>query len=160
MEHETAGDPISGLKWTQRTTRKISAELRSGGIKVSPNTVSRLLKKMGFSLRVNHKRICLTSPEERDEQFRYIKQQREIFESEGLPIVSVDTKKKELIGNFKNQGSSWEQSPRSVLDHDFRSQAEALAVPYGIYDLQANQGRVFVGLSHDTPAFAVDALAH
>ncbi len=160
MEHETAGDPITGLKWTRKSTRKISAELRSREIDVSPSTVARLLKQLDFRLRVNHKKICLTLPEERDEQFRYIQKQKEIFQAEGLPILSVDTKKKESIGNFKNAGKTWEQSPRHVLDHDFFSHAEARAVPYGIYDLQANRGRLFVGLSHDTSAFAVDALVH
>ncbi len=160
MEHDTAGDPMTGLKWTRRTTRKISRALRSLKIVVSANTVGRLLKELGYRLRVNHKKISLGSPKERDEQFRYIKEQRQFFETEGLPIVSVDTKKKEMIGNFKNPGAILGKSPRLVLDHDFRSHAEAIAVPYGILDLQANHGRVFVGLSHDTSAFAVDALVH
>ena len=159
MQHDTAGDPMTGLKWTRRTTRKISCQLRFLGVCVSHNTVGRLLKGMGYRLRVNHKKICRQSPKVRDEQFRYIQKQREFFENEGLPIVSVDTKKKEMIGNFKNSGTSWEESPRLVLDHDFRSDAEALAVPYGVMDVRNNRGRVFVGLSHDTSAFAVDALA-
>ena len=160
MRHETAGDPITALKWTRKTTRKIGAELRSFGIEVSANTVARLLKQIGYRLRVNHKRINLVSPAERDDQFHYIQEQRDAFEAEGLPIVSVDTKKKELIGNFKNPGASWERSRRDVLDHDFRSDAEAIASPYGIYDLQENRGRIFLGLSHDTSEFAVDALVH
>ena len=160
MEPETAGDPITGLKWTRRTTRSISEELGSLGIAVSPNTVARLLKLFGFSLRVNRKRIPMSSPAERDGQFQYIKEQRRIFAAEQLPVVSVDTKKKELIGNFKNAGATWQQSPIEVLDHDFRSHAQGIAVPYGVLDLQKNQARVLVGLSHDTAAFAVDAIAH
>ncbi len=160
MEHETAGDPMTGLKWTRRTTRKLSEQLRCVGICVSPRTVARLLKGLGFSLRVNHKKLSRASHPDRDQQFRYIQKQRGLFAAEQLPIISVDTKKKELIGNFKNPGRTWETSPTLVQDHDFRSDAEHRAVPYGILDLQANHGRVFVGLSRDTPAFAVEALAH
>ena len=160
MEHETAGDPITGLKWTRRTTRKISEQLGCVGLGVSPRTVARLLKNVGFSLRVNHKSVSMTLSKDRDRQFRKIQKQRGAFASAGLPIVSVDTKKKELVGNFKNSGTTWEVSPTLVLDHDFRSDAAGIAVPYGILDLQANTGRVLVGLSHDTSAFAVDALVH
>ena len=161
MEHETAGDPMTGLKWTRRTTRKLSQQLRCTGIRVSPRTVARLLKDLGFSLRVNHKELSSTaSRADRDQQFRYIQKQRDLFSAKRLPIISVDTKKKELIGNFKNPGRTWEESPTLVRDHDFRSDAEGIAVPYGILDLQANRGRVFVGLSRDTPAFAMDALVH
>ena len=160
MEHETAGDPISGLKWTRKTTRKISRELKSAGLQVSANTVARLLKQLGYSLRVNRKSLSRTKAPERNKQFVYIKRQRNSFEDQGLPIVSVDTKKKELIGCFKNPGAAWAKTPSEVLDHDFRNDAEALAVPYGVFDLQANRGRFLVGTSHDTAAFAVDALVH
>jgi Rhodopirellula transposase DDE domain len=160
MEHDTAGDPMTGIKWTRRTTPKISEALRSLEIKASPNTVARLLKGLGFRLRVNRKNIARISHADRDLQFRCIEEHRQLFEGEFLPVVSVDTKKKELIGNFKNAGTTMEQEPIDVLDHDFRSDAEALAVPYGIYDLQQNHARVFVGLSSDTSAFAVDALVH
>lgn len=160
MENETAGDPITGLKWSRRTTRRISTLLRRVGLYVSARTVARLLKSLGFSLRVNHKALSRTSPEDRDEQFRIIQQQKVAFAAAERPIISVDTKKKELIGNFKNAGRTWVQLPTRVLDHDFRSDADGLAVPYGILDLQANRGRMFVGLSSDTPEFAVDAVVH
>lgn len=160
MEHDTAGDPMTDMKWTRRTTRRISCELRSLGIDVGPKTVGCLLKELGYRLRVNHKKIAPRASRDRDEQFRYIEKQRRRFERKRLPIVSVDTKKKELIGNFKNAGVAWQKSPALVFDHDFRVHAEAIAVPYGIFDVRANCGRMFVGLSHDTPAFAVDALAH
>lgn len=160
MKHDTAGDPMTGLKWTRRTTRKISRELRRLGLDVGPRTVARLLRKLDYRLRVNHKKVPLRRPKERDKQFRYIQQQRQFFEAEGLPIVSVDTKKKEMIGNFKNAGVTWQKSPTLVLDHDFRSHADGIAVPYGVFDLQTNRGSMFVGLSHDTPEFAVDALAY
>jgi len=160
MEHDTAGDPISGIKWTRRTAPRISDALFSLEIHASSNTVARLLKQLGFRLRVNRKKIARVSHVDRDHQFGCIEQHRKLFESKSLPVISVDTKKKELIGNFKNAGTTMQKEAIDVLDHDFRSDAEALAVPYGIYDLQQNQARVFVGLSADTSAFAVDAVVH
>lgn len=158
MEYETAGDPITGLKWTRKTTEKVAEELRSLGIKISKNTVGKLLKKMGYSLKVNHKKISRCSNEDRDEQFRYIAKLRKRFAKKGNPIVSVDTKKKELVGNFKNRGTAWHKDPVMVNDHDFRSQAKGMAAPYGIFDTEANRGSVFVGISYDTPRFAIESL--
>jgi hypothetical protein len=163
MKYETAGDPITGLKWTRKTTQKIAAELNSIDISVSPNTVARLLKNMKYSLRVNHKSIeCGNKnppdPHDRDCQFKHIEKKRKQYAKAGNPVISVDTKKKELIGNFKNAGSSWEKEPVLVKDHDFPSDADGKAIPYGIYDTQMNQGTVFVGPTHDTPAFAVDSI--
>ncbi len=158
MEHETAGDPMTGLKWTRRTTQKIAAELESLGIAVGRNTVGRLLKEMDYSLRVNHKKRAGRSSRDRDAQFEYIARQRQQFARAGWPIVSVDTKKKEKVGNFKNPGTAWNRQPVLVNDHDFRSDAVGMAIPYGVYDLQANRGALFIGTSHDTPAFAVDCL--
>ena len=154
-----AGDPMSGIKWTRKTTSNIAQQLATLGILVSPNTVGRLLKQMGFRLRVNRKQIASTKSPDRNQQFLYIAQQKERFAAQGTPIISVDAKKKELIGNFKNAGAKWDRDPLLVKDHDFRSEAKALATPYGIYDTQANRGSVFLGTSHDTPAFAVDAIA-
>lgn len=161
LEYETAGDPMSDLKWTRKTTAKIAFELQNININVSPNTVGKLLKEMGFSLRTNQKKISNSSvsPQVRDEQFAYIADTRKRFASRGAMIISVDTKKKELIGCFKNDGKAWSKQPVAVNDHDFRSQAQGLAVPYGIYDLQANLGSVVVGTSLDTPWFATDCLA-
>ncbi|MGH2361340.1 MAG: ISAzo13 family transposase [bacterium] len=158
MECETAGDPMGGLKWTRRTPEKIAAELRDLGIQVSKNTVRRLLKHLGFSLRVNHKKIAHGSGRDRNEQFEYIATLRKRFAQKGDPIVSVDTKKRELVGNFKNPGVAWTRTPVWVNDHDFRSLAAGVAIPYGVYDLQANRGALFVGASYDTSEFAVDAL--
>ena len=156
MKHETAGDPMTGLKWTRRTTQRIAVELKRLRIKVSAKTVGKLLKQMGYSLRVNHKKLSTGSKEDRDEQFSYIAEMREMFAKRGWPIVSVDTKKKEVVGNFRNAGKAWHQNPLLVKDHDFRSEGLGLAVPYGVYDVQANQGALFIGKSHDTPHFAVD----
>jgi hypothetical protein len=158
MEMDTAGDPISGLRWTRRTTGKIADELRSSGIRVSPETVARLLKEMGYSLRVNHKKISNGSSADRDEQFTQIAKLRRRFIRNGNPIISVDTKKKELVGRFKNPGVAWRHEPIEVNDHDFRSDAIGIAIPYGIYDLRANQGMVFIGTSYDTSEFAVDCI--
>ena len=158
MEYETAGDPVTGLKWTRKTTEKIAEELRAVGIHVSPNTVGKLLKEMGFSLRVNHKKVSSGSPVDRDEQFGYIAELRERFARKGAPIVSVDTKKKELVGNFKNPGRAWARQPVLVNDHDFPSMAEGKAISYGIYDVLANRGSVFVGTSRETPGFTSDAI--
>ena len=150
---------MSGIKWTRRTTASVSEQLATSGIAASKNTVGRILKQMDFRLRVNRKQIASTKSPDRNEQFLYIAQQKERFAAQGLPIISVDAKKKELIGNFKNTGAKWDRDPILVKDHDFRSEAKALVTPYGIYDTQANRGSVFLGTSHDTPAFAVDAIS-
>ena len=159
MAHEIAGDPISGLKWTRRTTERIAAELQTLDIKVCARTVARLLKQMDFALRVNHKKRCCGSPHpNRDAQFERISKLRERCAHTGDPIISIDTKKKELLGVFKNPGAKWDRQPVLVNDHDFRSDADGIAVPYGVYDVQANTGSVFVSTSSDTPEFAVDCV--
>jgi arginine repressor len=108
MKHDTAGDPMTGLKWTRRTSEKIAQELARAGICVSASTVRRLLKKMGFSLRVNHKKLAGKSSPGRDQQFRYIERMRNKFTRKKWPLLSIDTKKKEMVGNFKNNGATWE----------------------------------------------------
>jgi len=158
MQHEVAGDPCTGLKWTQRTTGKIAKELETLGIEVSARTVARILKNLQFSLRTNRKSVSKGSGADRDEQFSYIAAQRMSFVKRDLPIVSVDSKKKEMVGNFRNAGRAWNQTPVLVRDHDFRSDAVGMATPYGIYDVRENLGAVFVGTSHDTPDFAADNL--
>jgi hypothetical protein len=153
---------MSGLKWTRKTTKKIALELESVGINVCPRTVARLLRKMDYSLRVNHKkraRVPKISPEDRNAQFVRIGQLRENFADRGLPVISVDTKKKELVGCFKNAGAAWCRSPVEVNDHDFPSDSVGKAIPYGIYDIKFNRGTVYVGTSHDTAEFAVDSIA-
>lgn len=159
MVHDAAGDPMTGLRWTHKTTEKIRRQLLSIGIRVSRSTIARLLKEQGYALRVNHKQIARCSHEHRDKQFRYIKRLRCAFARDDRPIVSVDTKKKELVGLFKNPGAAWCKQPIKVNDHDFRSEGKGMAVPYGVLDLRANRGHVSVGVSHDTPEFAVRALA-
>ena len=164
MRHETAGDPMSGLKWTKRTTRKIAEELATLNIQVSHATVAKLLHQMGFSLRANEKtissgvKVSASAKEERNLQFEYISVLRCTFEQQGDPVISVDTKKKEMIGHFKNNGQTWSDAPIPVNDHDFRSEASGMAVPYGIYDTQCNREKIIIGISSDTPAFAVSAI--
>ena len=128
------------------------------GLPVSPRTVARLLRALGFSPRLNCKCIPSSSPAERNAQFEFIARLRNACEAKHSPIISIDTKKKELIGRFRNDGVSWQQQPVPVNDHDFRSHAAGLAVPHGIYDTLANRGFVRVGVSSDTAFFAVDNL--
>lgn len=132
MADDTAGDPMTGIRWARRTTEKIAQELQSCGIDVCANTVAKLLKGLQFRLRVNHKKLSGKKDPGRDEQFTYIATQRETFARAGLPVISVDSKKRELVGNFKNAGATWSQKPRLVNDHDFRSDAEGIALPYGV----------------------------
>ena len=160
MKDEIAGDPMRSLKWTRKSTRKASRELQRRQLSASPRTVARLLKKqLHFSLKGNRKSIAGTQHPDRNQQFHYIAKMRKHFAAIGEPEISVDAKKKELIGNFHNPGRSWRRQAENVNDHDFRSTAIARATPYGIYDGRANQGFVVVGTSHDTAAFAVDNIA-
>jgi hypothetical protein len=150
---------MTGLKWSRRTTGKIAALLEQSGIFVCPNTVARLLHQMDYSLRVNHKMLATDSSPDRDQQFEYISELRTRFQRQHHPIISVDSKKRELVGNFKNSGTRWDRSPILVNDHDFRTDSIGVAIPYGIYDLLANCGSIFVGMSHDTPRFAARSIA-
>jgi len=159
LREDTAGDPMGrGRLWTGKRLRQITAELAALDIRVCPNTVRRLLDKLGYGLHANAKTLAEACPE-RDEQFVYMAEAKKQFLRRGLPIISVDTKKKELIGPFKNPGRVWSQEATPVNDHDFRSQALGLAIPYGIYDPVRNRGSVFVGTSHDTPQFAAENIA-
>lgn len=157
---ETAGDPMGERKWVRRSLRWVSARLAALGQVASPPTVRRLLADLGYGLHGNAKRLeARAQHPERDTQFAYIAAQRQAFQAAGWPIVSVDTKKKELLGNFKNAGRAWGQEATAVNAHDFPQDAQGRAVPYGIYDVTRNRGTVYVGESADTPAFAVEAIA-
>jgi hypothetical protein len=159
MQYEAAGDPMTGTKWTRTTPQKIAEILTGRGFTISRNTVAAILREMDFSLKVNRKMISTSSGPDRDQQFGIIKQLRESFQANGQPVISVDTKKKELIGQFAKAGRVWSREPIRTNDHDFRSDAEAIAVPYGLYDVGANVGTLVVGTSSETPAFAVQSLA-
>jgi hypothetical protein len=159
LQETTAGDPMGRRRlWTGKRLRRIAADLRKLKIHVSPNTVRRLLHEIDYTLHANAKSLSVSS-KERDQQFHCIAQQRRRFCRCQLPIISVDTKKKELVGNFKNPGRVWSQQAVAVNDHDFRSQGLGMASPYGIFDMSRNRGSVFVGTSHDTPRFAAENIA-
>ena len=144
--------------WTGKRLRDISEALARLGMRVCPNTVRRLLAEVDYALHANRKSLSANTSPLRDQQFEILNHQRHEFTRNRNPIISVDTKKKELVGQFKNSGRVWSRAPILVQDHDFRSQAKGLAIPYGIYDLHANRGTVVVGNSHDTPQFAVEAI--
>ena len=156
----TAGDPTGGHKWLNCRLRNIQEQLNGQGHGVSLPVISRLLKKNDYSLKANAKQLGSKQHPDRDRQFKHIYDQRTEHQTTGQPVISVDTKKKELVGNFKNLGQIWCQAPELVNIYDFPSDALGRAVPYGIYDLRYNQGTVYVGQSADTPAFAVDNIAH
>ena len=151
---------MSEQKWVRSSLRQLSTRLKQAGHQASPPTVGRLLNDLGYALHVNAKKLEASAAHaDRNEQFEYIATQRQAFAAAGLPIISVDTKKKELIGNFKNAGQAWGQQAEAVNVHDFLHDAAGRAVPYGIYDLTHNRGTVYVGTSADTPQFAVDVIA-
>ncbi len=154
MKEDTAGDPISGLKWTHKSLRKIKIVLDKKGSPLSPPTISRLLRDRDYSLQVNHKCIASKQYPDRDKQFRYLSRWRQMYLHFGFPVISVDAKKSENIGNFKNSGQTWRQKRRDVNMYDFPSLAQGKAIPYGIYDIAQNQGFVSIGISHNTAEFA------
>lgn len=149
---------MSEQKWHRSSLRHLVDEMEKLGYWLSHTTIRRLLEKLGYSLKANEKRLAGSQHPDRNRQFEYITAQKAAFRAEGLPIISVDTKKKELIGNFKNPGQEWCLAARAVNDHDFEQDALGKAVPYGIYDLEHNHGYVYVGQSADTPQFAVEMI--
>ncbi|MEU5106689.1 ISAzo13 family transposase [Streptomyces sp. NPDC021354] len=160
VEPDERGDPMSPLRWTVKSTRTLARELTGAGHKVSTDTVSALLREEGFSLQANAKTIEGSQHPDRDAQFRYLNEQACEHRDAGQPVISVDTKTKELVGEFKNGGRSWRPAgePVPVHIHDFADPKLGKAIPYGIYDLAANTGWVNVGTDHDTAAFAVESI--
>jgi hypothetical protein len=161
LSDEVAGSPEGEQKWVRSSVAKLTERLKEKGFPVGHNAVWALLKRMGFSMKTNVRNRRGISPDaaKRDEQFTYMGTVRRAFLQEGVPVISADTKKKELIGNFRNKGRAWCREAPEVNDYDFSSLAECLAVPYGIYDLKQNTGYVVVGLSHNTPEFAVSSIS-
>jgi hypothetical protein len=158
LEESSAGDPMSKIKWTCKSTRNISEILLKKGIKVSNVTVMNILKGQGYSLRSNKKMLPGKNHPDRDSQFLYISKLVNKFTNKNYPIISVDTKKKELVGNFKNNGKTWQKNDIEVFDHDFKNLGEGIAIPYGAYDVSRNEGFVNVGISSDTAEFAVNSI--
>lgn len=177
MKYETAGDPISGTLWTRKTREIISNELLTIGISIGKTTIGKLLKKMKFSLRSNSKKISnggrvLTKEEaeKRNNQFEFIKRTRTRFNKKRLPVLSVDGKKKDLIGNFKNHGTRYKKEADLTNDHDFAHYGIGKSLPYGLFDDQRYEGFVYVGqalwdtqekkfTSSETPEFAAESIA-
>jgi hypothetical protein len=160
VDPDSRGDPMSPLRWTCKSTGQLALALTRGGHRVSAETVGKLLRESGYSLQANVKTTEGSQHPDRDAQFRYLNEQARQFRDAGLPVVSVDAKKKELIGEFKNVGREWEPKgePVPVRVHDFLVPELGKAIPYGIYDLERNVGWVNVGQDHDTATFAVESL--
>ncbi|MEW1648726.1 ISAzo13 family transposase [Streptomyces sp. NPDC091219] len=161
VEPDERGDPMSPLRWTVKSTRSLAAELTRQGHRVGADTVGVLLREEGFSLQAGAKTLEGRQHPDRDAQFRYINEQAKEHMADGQPVISVDAKKKELIGDYKNTGRQWRPAgePARVKTHDFLDrQGPGKAIPYGIYDLTANTGWVSVGTDHDTAAFAVASI--
>jgi hypothetical protein len=160
MDESTVGDPMSPLKWNSRSTYQIQQYLAAQGHPVSEDTIQRRLRELNYSLQANRKDKEGQSHADRDRQFRYINRTAKRFLKQGEPVISVDTKKKERVGNFRNSGQKWRkkgQAPK-VNVHDFPSLAEGTAIPYGAYDVHRNEGMVNVGMTHDTAEFAVESI--
>ena len=159
LNETTAGDPMSQLKWTNKSTYAIANMLSSKQAKISDDTIRRILKQEGYTLQANRKSNEWSGAPERDAQFNYINKCIKDFIKRKQPVISVDTKKKELIGNFKNAGKTWHKkgNPEKVNIYDFPTHANGKAIPYGTYDLAKNEGFVSVGVSSDTAEFSVES---
>lgn len=157
LEPHTRGDPESPLRWTSKSVRKLAMALKEMGHKTSHRMVASLLREMEYSLQANRKTTEGKQHPDRDGQFKYINQKAKTQQKMGQPVISVDTKKKELVGNFKNGGREWRPkgTPEKVRVHDFKIPELGKVSPYGVYDLTGNKGWVSVGIDHDTAAFAV-----
>lgn len=160
VEPHTRGEPESVLLWTSKSLRKISSELKTKGYSVSYRVVGEILKSEGYSLQANKKTDEGKSHPDRDEQFHYIHKKATNFQNAGNPVISVDAKKKELIGNFSNSGQEWNTKgkPTETNVYDFPSDADGKVTPYGVYDLANNKGWVSVGIDKDTSEFAVQSI--
>ena len=161
LEGYTKGDPMKPLIWTSKSARNLVKTLKSKGYQISHSTVLELLRELGYSLQANRKELSMQKCHpERDEQFHYINEQAKVFFLNGSPVLSIDAKKKENIGNFKNQGEEYHKKgdATKVFDHDFPIKELGKATPYGVYDIFKNQGFVNVGISSDTAEFAVESI--
>jgi len=160
IEPYTRGEPQSPLQWVSKSLRNIEAELKKQGLNISYRIVGESLKEKGFSLQANRKTFEGKGHEDRNAQFEFINRRVECYFSEQQPVISVDAKKRELIGNYKNNGTEWQPkgSPEEVNAYDFLTDAEGVAIPYGIYDLKKNKGWVNIGITKDTAEFAVQSI--
>lgn len=161
MDENTFGDPQSLLKWTTKSLRNLEKEMQSKGYNVKYRKIGYMLQELGYSLQVNQKMNQVGDQQpDRDAQFKHINETAKQYVADGFPVISIDCKKKENIGNFKNNGAEYskKKNPVNVLDHDFPLPDKGKAAPYGIYDIGANEGYVSVGISSDTAQFAVNSI--
>ena len=160
MDPVTRGHPESPLRWTCKSTAKLAEELTRQNHPVTDRTVATLLKRAGYSLQANRKTREGSSHPDRNAQFEHINKQVLAFQKQNQPVISVDTKKKELVGEFKNPGQEWQPKgePEKVKVHDFPDKRLGKAIPYGVYDLASNEGWVSVGIDHDTAQFAAASI--
>jgi len=160
VEPLARGDPESFLRWSSKSTRNLAQELQRQGYSIGDRKVAGLLHQMGYSLQANSKTLEGNQHPDRNAQFEYVNARTKSFLEKGLPVISVDTKKKELVGNFSNRGQEWQPQgePQKTLVHDFPDKELGKIIPYGIYDVGRNQGWVSVGIDHDTAEFAVDSI--
>ncbi|MGB7347394.1 MAG: ISAzo13 family transposase [Pirellulaceae bacterium] len=160
VDGSTRGDPMSTLRWTCKSTRTLAAALKEQGFEISSTKVGELLRSQGYSLQANRKTIEGKQHPDRDAQFQHISKRVKAYQRTGQPVISVDTKKKEPLGNMKNAGKTYRQQgdPVKVSTHDFPSKELGKAVPYGVYDITHNEAGVSVGISHDTAEFAIAAI--
>jgi hypothetical protein len=160
VEPVTRGDPESPLRWTCKSTRKLAEELQRQGYKIGDRKVADLLHELNYSLQSNRKSREITSDPDRNAQFEYINNLTELFLSRGQPVISVDAKKRELIGDFKNTGKEWHPKgrPERVRMYDFKDEQLGHGVPYGVYDIAANRGWVAVGIDGNTAEFACETI--
>jgi len=160
VEPTTRGDPESPLRWSAKSTRHLAEELNRQGYRIAERKVADLLHQLGYSLQANAKTIEGRQHPDRNAQFEYVNEQTKKFLAQNLPVISVDTKKKELVGNYSNGGQEWQPQgePEKTLIHDFADKQLGKVIPYGIYDVGRNQGWVSVGIDHDTAEFAIDSI--
>lgn len=158
----TRGDPQSPLRWTCKSTTRLAQELQKQGHRISQRSVWTLLDQLGYSMQSNRKTLEGSDHPDRDAQFQHIATQVKRFQEHGQPVISVDTKKKELVGRYKNGGQEWQKQgqPEPVNVHDFADKQQGKVIPYGIYDVTRNKGWVSVGITHDTAEFAVATIRH
>jgi hypothetical protein len=160
VDPATRGDPMSPLRWSSKSTAKLAEELCRQGYRISARTVADILQHQDYSLQANRKTREGSRHPDRDAQFQHISAQTQAFQQRGAPVVSVDAKKKELVGDYKNGGREWQPrgSPEKVQVHDFPDNKQGKTTPYGVYDLTGNEGWVSVGTDHDTAEFAVQTI--
>ncbi len=159
IDNDLAGSPMDEKKWVRRTLRNMKEEFNDKGVTVAISTIWRTLKKLGITLKQNVKILSLQNHPQRDEQFRYLNKQKKDYLAMGKPVISIDSKKKEQIGNFKNPGKTWREEAYQTLDHDFPSLGAGILIPFGIYDLLHNRAYVYGGTSSETSEFIVEALS-